>query len=168
MNLSQQKTLVELIVDDYSQLTLEDLKFFFRKCMKGDFGSNYNRIDGQTIMQWLCQFDCELGDKLYEKRLEEHERLKNDSDIIDSLEHVDTCPESVQRSLNKMLHGVYKTDAEMIEWNKKKAEIQAVHNMVVHNSQHLYSEMPVEKADAEIRRLIDEELERRNLKQEAV
>lgn len=50
---------VMLILEDHRHLTIEDFKVFFNNCKKGLYGTSYNRIDGQVILEWLGKYEDE-------------------------------------------------------------------------------------------------------------
>lgn len=50
MNKLQIGITAELIIETYPMLTVADLKLFFKKIMKGEYGELYDRLDGQSIL----------------------------------------------------------------------------------------------------------------------
>lgn len=59
MGEEQLKQTLELILEDYYYFTFEDFKVFFNNCRRGIYGTSYNRIDGQVILEWLRQYAFE-------------------------------------------------------------------------------------------------------------
>lgn len=57
---TQIEILCDLIFQDYYWLTVAEFKCFARKCMSAHFGPAYDRMDGDTIMQWLSKFSSEV------------------------------------------------------------------------------------------------------------
>jgi hypothetical protein len=56
MNAHQLKISAELIMEDYYYLRVDELRMCFRMAMKGEFGSVYNRIDGQIFFEWILKY----------------------------------------------------------------------------------------------------------------
>ncbi|MFV0325326.1 MAG: DUF6633 family protein [Bacteroides xylanisolvens] len=50
---------VDLIIEEYPYLKLDDLKLCFKNAMKMKYGNIYNRIDGQVIMSWFRSYNKE-------------------------------------------------------------------------------------------------------------
>lgn len=50
---------VDLIMEEYPYLKLDDLKLCFKNAMKMKYGNIYNRIDGQVIMSWFRAYNKE-------------------------------------------------------------------------------------------------------------
>jgi len=50
---------VDLIIEEYPYLKLDDLKLCFKNAMKMKYGNIYNRIDGQVIMSWFRAYNKE-------------------------------------------------------------------------------------------------------------
>ena len=48
---------VDLIMEEYPYLKMDDLKLCFKNAMKMKYGRIYNRIDGQVIMSWLREYN---------------------------------------------------------------------------------------------------------------
>lgn len=57
MNAFQISTTVDLIIEKFYYLKLEDLKLCFKKAMMGEYGKMYNHIDGQIILNWVTKYD---------------------------------------------------------------------------------------------------------------
>lgn len=51
--------IVNLILSQYPNYSLHDLKFFFTQAKTGYYGDNYGRMDGPTIFVWLRKYDEE-------------------------------------------------------------------------------------------------------------
>lgn len=43
----------------FGGLTLEDIALCFHKVKNSDYGSNYNKVDGGSLMQWLNRYEAE-------------------------------------------------------------------------------------------------------------
>lgn len=50
---------VQLIIEDYYYLNVEDLKLCFNNAKKGVYGKVYDRVDGNIILGWLQQYAAE-------------------------------------------------------------------------------------------------------------
>lgn len=57
---AQVEVLCDLIFQEYHWMTIAEFKLFSRKAMSAHFGKVYDRLDGDTIMQWLREFANEL------------------------------------------------------------------------------------------------------------
>lgn len=55
----QAATTVDLIMEEYPYMKLDDLKLCFKNAMKMKYGNIYNRIDGQVIMSWFRAYNKE-------------------------------------------------------------------------------------------------------------
>ena len=59
MNAKQVAITVDLIIDTYPYMQVDDITLCFRNAMKGNYGRIYNRIDGQIILGWLREYNKE-------------------------------------------------------------------------------------------------------------
>lgn len=59
MNAKQVAITVDLIIDTYPYMQVDDIALCFRNAMKGNYGRIYNRIDGQIILGWLREYNKE-------------------------------------------------------------------------------------------------------------
>lgn len=50
---------VDLILEDFWMLKLEDIKVCFNNAKKGKYGQLYNRLDGMVILEWLQRYTDE-------------------------------------------------------------------------------------------------------------
>ena len=55
----QALTIVELIMDDYRHLRVQDVMIAFRRAVKGLYKPAYNRLDTATVMGWLTAYSEE-------------------------------------------------------------------------------------------------------------
>ena len=65
MSDTQAATTVDLIIEEYPYMKLDDIKLCFKNAMKMKYGKIYNRIDGQVIMSWLKEYNkerCTIAD----------------------------------------------------------------------------------------------------------
>ena len=73
MNKDMIEDTVELILSEYSNLTVYDLALCFREVKVGRYGKIYDRIDGGLIMEWLRKYYGGFIDAVEEA----HQRRKN-------------------------------------------------------------------------------------------
>lgn len=146
--------LVSFIIDDHSALTTDDIKLFFHKCCNGEFGSNYNRFDGPTILQWLAKFERQLDEYLDYRREIEDNRIKDmgGTDLLDAI--AENCPEDVQKHLNKLVHGISCTDDELTRKLADKQKAEDIRSSIFLRYSPLYKTRPVEEVD----RIIDDQI----------
>lgn len=57
MNAEQVAITVDLIIETYGYMKIEDLKLCFRNAMLGKYGKQYDRLDGAIILEWLRTYD---------------------------------------------------------------------------------------------------------------
>lgn len=115
MDDAQLAYLCDLIIEEYYFLQIDDFKFCFAKALKGDYGTVYDRIDANIILDWLKRYSnsrCAIGalitvdesktkaiecDKVssYDEYLKSiAERAKNgDKSAIEALEHARSLAE---------------------------------------------------------------------------
>lgn len=48
--------LVDLIMTNYPDIKLSDVKLIFKKAKLGEYGETYNRLDGPTILRWFKKY----------------------------------------------------------------------------------------------------------------
>lgn len=70
---AQSEAIVELIINDYGHLSLEDLKLFFQRILAGDFGPHYGKLDPPRFGEWLRQFEVKRMTANAKFRREEEE-----------------------------------------------------------------------------------------------
>lgn len=73
MNKDMIDDVVELVLSEYSNLTVYDLALCFREVKVGRYGKVYDRIDGGMIMEWLRKYYGGFIDAVEEA----HNRRKN-------------------------------------------------------------------------------------------
>jgi len=56
---TQAQALVEIIMDDYRHLRVQDVMIAFRRAVKGEYKPAYNRLDTATILGWLTAYSKE-------------------------------------------------------------------------------------------------------------
>lgn len=83
MTPEQIETSAVLILEEYGGLRLEDVAHVLRQALKGAFGIIYNRLDAQTMLQWLGQHADELQQTRHEYQLNEYLRTKDRSDALE-------------------------------------------------------------------------------------
>jgi hypothetical protein len=67
-----------LILEDYCYLKIDDFKLFFSRAKKGVYGTSYDRIDGQMILQWLAKYTNERCNEADNLSYSEHSAIKSD------------------------------------------------------------------------------------------
>lgn len=83
MSRSQVEETVNLILLDYSHLTLADFKLFGDRFKKGVYGKQYDRIDGQVVLQALGEYFNERCEVMAEMHSNEHYRREKDLKMQD-------------------------------------------------------------------------------------
>ena len=73
MNKDMIEDVVEMILSEYSNLTLYDLALCFREVKIGRYGKIYDRIDGGLVMEWLRKYYGGFIDAVEEA----HQQRKN-------------------------------------------------------------------------------------------
>lgn len=66
------ESLSQMIIEDYGDLTFEELGICFNRAKKGHYGELYNRLDGQIIMGWLQRFESEKIERICERNRAQH------------------------------------------------------------------------------------------------
>lgn len=56
MGENQLASTVDLLIEDFYYLKVEDLKLCFQNAKKGKYGKVYDRIDGNIIYGWVEQY----------------------------------------------------------------------------------------------------------------
>lgn len=77
MSDKQLATTINLLVEEYPYLKLDDYKMCFRYVMLGHYGKVYNRIDGQMILGWVNDYVHERAAVADEMSYNEHKKLKS-------------------------------------------------------------------------------------------
>jgi hypothetical protein len=88
----------ELILEDYYYLRVDELQVCFRLAMKGEYGTLYNRIDGQVFFEWIKKFMA--------KRQAVTERIKSDKQTNNNIYDIFAHPqmeEALQQVSDKLL-----------------------------------------------------------------
>lgn len=73
---------INLLVEEYPYLKLDDYKMCFRKVMLGHYGKVYNRIDGQMILGWIHTYVRERAAAADEISYNEHKELKSTGGVM--------------------------------------------------------------------------------------
>lgn len=66
----------EIIIEDYSELRLNEIDFFFKRLGQGTYGPVYNNLDLSTIVSKLKKYSEESGEVISEERDRKHRELK--------------------------------------------------------------------------------------------
>lgn len=75
---TQMAMTIEMILEDYSIYKPDYFILCFKRGMKGQYGVNYDRIDGQVIFQWLEKFDLEYSLEIENERINQQKRITKD------------------------------------------------------------------------------------------
>lgn len=65
MGEAQVVSTIRLLVDDFYYLNVEDFKLCFNNAKRGKYGKVYDRIDGNTIYEWLNKYSTERVEVAY-------------------------------------------------------------------------------------------------------
>lgn len=65
MGESQVVSTIRLIVEDFYYLNVEDFKLCFNNAKRGRYGKVYDRVDGNTIYEWLNRYSVERVEIAY-------------------------------------------------------------------------------------------------------
>lgn len=76
MSAQQVAFTIDLLIDEYPYLKLDDYKMCFRNVMLGHYGKVYNRIDGQMVLEWVQAYARERAQTADEISYNEHKRAK--------------------------------------------------------------------------------------------
>lgn len=91
---------VVFILEDHRHLTIEDFKVFFNNCKKGLYGTTYNRIDGQVILEWLGKYENERADAFVHKN--EIEAFSKKDRFVRRGDVQKVCDRELQRILGRI------------------------------------------------------------------
>lgn len=78
MNSSQIAETVNMLLNQYPNMSLQEYQFFFNNIRSGHYGQLYESMDGIKIMAFLKEFYKELTREYHNFKEEEHIRLKQD------------------------------------------------------------------------------------------
>lgn len=79
MSVEQVATTINLLMDEYYFLKLDDFKMCFKRVMLGKYGKVYNRIDGQMILEWVHTYLKERTEVADDLSYNAHKASKNES-----------------------------------------------------------------------------------------
>lgn len=124
------------IFEFYPHLTVRDIKFFLKQVRAGNFGTNYNRMDGPLLFGYLKVYsDLRIGEaERHENNLTKVNTDKNyNPDLV--FKHIAPIFKQTQAEISKPRE---KTEKELL---KEKIYL-AVHKefMKLHRSQNEYDE----------------------------
>ena len=77
MSAEQVATTINLLMDEYYYLKLDDFKMCFKRVMLGKYGRVYNRIDGQMILEWVHTYLMERTEVADNLSYNAHKKSKN-------------------------------------------------------------------------------------------
>lgn len=90
MNAMQIGQTAQFILDDYSWLTIDDMKLCFNLAKKGAFGQVYGRLDGQVILAWFRQYETQRVKAADEVSYQEHQSLKESNRATGGMDSLKT------------------------------------------------------------------------------
>ena len=68
--------IAEMLMDEYTHLSLLDLGICMKMGKVGRFGKIYDRIDGGIILDWCCQYDIIRTEKAVNDSIAKHNETK--------------------------------------------------------------------------------------------
>ena len=69
---------VNMLLDEYPQLSLQEYQVFFNRICSGKFGQLYESLDGIKIMAFMKEFYSEILNAYHEFKEEKHQQIKRD------------------------------------------------------------------------------------------
>lgn len=69
---------IDMILEDYSVYKPDYFQLCFKRAMKGNYGTTYDRVDGQIIFEWLRKFDAEYTAEIENERINQQKRITKD------------------------------------------------------------------------------------------
>lgn len=76
MNESQIIETVNMLLDEYPQLSLQEYQVFFNRIRSGKFGQLYESLDGIKIMAFMKEFYQDVLNAYHEFKEEKHQQIK--------------------------------------------------------------------------------------------
>jgi len=67
---------VNMLLDEYSGLSLQEYQVFFNRIKKGEFGQLYESMDGIKIMTFMKEFYADMVKSYHEFKDEDHQQIK--------------------------------------------------------------------------------------------
>lgn len=104
----------DLIMDDeyYSVHKPDYFILCFNRAKKGQYGKQYDRIDGQVIFEWLAQFDYEYTVEIEAARVNEQRKMERDTVMTEAElnpEEERNKPVPMPEETKQMLRGLGRT-----------------------------------------------------------
>lgn len=81
MNTHQIIQTTEMILQYFPHLNLADLKVFFDKMKMGRYGKNYDRVDGQFLLECLEEYNQDRMNEVEKNKIEEHKEVVKNQPI---------------------------------------------------------------------------------------
>lgn len=69
--------LVDIVMEEFYFLNIEDLKIFKKHCFLQKYGKVYERLDASLLLEWLQAYVSQRFDEAEKVSLNEHKKLKN-------------------------------------------------------------------------------------------
>ena len=76
MNPNQIADTVNMLLDEYPRLSLQEYQVFFNRIKSGKFGQLYDSLDGIKIMVFMKDFYKEVNNAYYDFKEEKHQDIK--------------------------------------------------------------------------------------------
>jgi len=76
MNEAQIVETVNMLLDEYPRLSLQEYQVFFNRIKSGKFGQLYDSLDGIKIMVFMKDFYEEVNNAYYDFKEEKHQDIK--------------------------------------------------------------------------------------------
>jgi len=83
MGVAQIAETVNMLLEEFTNMTLQEYQFFFKKVKTGQFGQLYESLDGIKIMAFLHEFYAELLKSYKEMKMEPEYQRKIDQGCRD-------------------------------------------------------------------------------------
>lgn len=91
--------LIDAIYKSYWYFTLEEIAYVFKKGITGDFKKLYNKLDIETVLDWLHEYDSKERLNLLEKR--DHNK-KMEAKALDEKAFKEVSKEFVNEMVKKI------------------------------------------------------------------
>jgi hypothetical protein len=91
---------VELILDEFPEISIADLKLCFNKAKLGEYGKLYDRLDGAIIFSWVREY-CDNKMSWAINRSENEHRKYKDHENYARIEQVEQIRANSAREKNK-------------------------------------------------------------------
>ena len=142
MNDKQVAVTIDLIIEEYPYMKLDDFKLCFRNAMKMKYGELYNRIDGQLILLWLKKYNNERCMTAERESYNNHKALNSNDNHSDGYfygEHREKLLEASKNGDENAINALQFQENIRKELDKRKFERQRKEN------EEFYKQREIEK-----------------------